>query len=67
MAGGRAVPIRYYDNKDELRRVFSSINGLIWPGGLTWLYQDEPYLWTARQLFQWAVEENDKGDVFPIW
>lgn len=101
LAGGRAVPIRYYDSKEELWRLFKSVNGMIWPGGLTWLYQgrsvhgnltesdarflsvlgpeaalrsvpcppltDEPYVWTARQLYQWAVEANDAGNPFPIW
>lgn len=42
MAGGRAVPIRYYDNDKELRRIFDAINGMVWPGGLTWLYQARP-------------------------
>ena len=31
MAGGRAVPIRFYSSPDELRRLFKSINGLIFP------------------------------------
>jgi hypothetical protein len=35
-------------------------------GGLTWLWLDSPYVVTARKLFNWAVEANDKGDVFPV-
>lgn len=35
-------------------------------GGLTWLWLDAPYVITARKLFNWAVEENDKGNVFPV-
>jgi gamma-glutamyl hydrolase len=65
-AGGRAVPIRFYATDAELHRLFKSINGLVFPGGLTWLWLDAPYVITARKLFNWAVEENDKGNVFPI-
>ena len=31
-AGGRAVPIRFYVSDGELRRLFDSVNGLIFPG-----------------------------------
>lgn len=33
---------------------------------MTWLWLDAPYVITARKLFKWAVEANDKGDVFPV-
>lgn len=35
-------------------------------GGLTWLWLDAPYVITARKLFNWALEANDKGDTFPV-
>ncbi|GAX73089.1 hypothetical protein CEUSTIGMA_g542.t1 [Chlamydomonas eustigma] len=66
-AGARAVPIRFYASDSELKRLFKSINGLIFPGGLTWLWRDAPYVIAARKLFKMAVTANDKGDVFPIW
>ncbi|KAK9803146.1 hypothetical protein WJX72_001749 [[Myrmecia] bisecta] len=66
-AGGRAVPIRLYDSDEELKRLFSSVNGIIFPGGLTDLWLDDPYVISAKKLHDWAVEENDKGNVFPIW
>ncbi|PSC69860.1 gamma-glutamyl hydrolase [Micractinium conductrix] len=65
-AGARAVPIRYYSSEQELRRVFKSVNGMIFPGGLTDLWMDSPYVVAARKLWQWAKEANDGGDVFPI-
>ncbi|KAL6765833.1 class I glutamine amidotransferase-like protein [Haematococcus lacustris] len=65
-AGGRAVPIRFYATESELYRIFKSINGLVFPGGLTWLWLDAPYVIAARKLFNWAVQANDAGDVFPI-
>lgn len=65
-AGGRVVPIRFYASDEELKRLFKSINGILFPGGLTYLWLDSPYVATARKLFNWAVEANDKGEVFPI-
>jgi gamma-glutamyl hydrolase len=67
-AGGRAVPIRFYASDQELHRLFSSVNGIIFPGGLTDLYMDDPYVVAARKLWTWAKEANDAGgDTFPIW
>ncbi|KAL4858871.1 Gamma-glutamyl hydrolase A [Chlorella vulgaris] len=65
-AGGRAVPIRFYSSEEELHRVFKSVNGLIFPGGLTDLWMDSPYVVAARKLWQWSKDANDNGDVFPI-
>ncbi|MEW5303346.1 MAG: hypothetical protein WDW36_006048 [Sanguina aurantia] len=65
-AGGRAVPIRFYATDAELERLFKSVNAIIFPGGLTWLWLDAPYVIAARKLFNMAVAANDAGDVFPI-
>ncbi|DBA85682.1 hypothetical protein WJX77_001899 [Trebouxia sp. C0004] len=66
-AGGRAVPIRFYESEDEIHRLFRSINGVILPGGLTDLWLDDPYVLAAKKLLQWATEENKAGEVFPVW
>ncbi|KXZ56974.1 hypothetical protein GPECTOR_1g88 [Gonium pectorale] len=66
MGGGRAVPVRFYASDSELHRLFKSLNGLVFPGGLTWLWLDSPYVLAARKLFNWALQANDAGDVFPI-
>lgn len=65
-AGARPVPIRFYASEDELHRLFKSINGIVFPGGLTWLWLDAPYTIACRKLFNWAIEENNKGHVFPL-
>eukprot|EP00195_Chlamydomonas_chlamydogama_P004992 CAMPEP_0202904808 /NCGR_PEP_ID=MMETSP1392-20130828/31165_1 /ASSEMBLY_ACC=CAM_ASM_000868 /TAXON_ID=225041 /ORGANISM="Chlamydomonas chlamydogama, Strain SAG 11-48b" /LENGTH=315 /DNA_ID=CAMNT_0049592621 /DNA_START=102 /DNA_END=1049 /DNA_ORIENTATION=+ len=65
-AGGRAVPVRFYASEGELKRIFNSINGLVFPGGLTWLWLDSPYVIAARKLWNMALEANDRGDIFPI-
>lgn len=65
-AGARAVPIRFYESEAELKRLFNAVNGIIFPGGLTDIYWDDPYTQAAHKLWKWAKEANDKGDVFPI-
>lgn len=65
-SGGRAVPIRFYASDAELHRLFKSINGLVFAGGLTWLWLDSPYVIAARKLYNWAKEANDNGKPFPI-
>lgn len=66
-AGARAVPIRFYSSEAELKRLFDSVNGIIFPGGLTDLYMDDPYVVAARKLWTWAKASNDAGNPFPIW
>ena len=39
------------------------MNGLIFPGGLTDLYIDDPYVIAAKKLHTWAAETNDAGEV----
>jgi hypothetical protein len=35
-------------------------------GGLTDLWLDDPYVLAAKKLIQWATEENEAGEVFPV-
>ncbi|KIZ06309.1 gamma-glutamyl hydrolase [Monoraphidium neglectum] len=65
-AGGRVAPIRFYASDAELHRLFKSVNGLVFAGGLTWLWLDSPYVIAARKLFNWAVQANEAGNPFPI-
>lgn len=61
------MPIRFYVSDDELKRLFHSVNGIIFPGGLTDLYLDDPYVAAATKLYTWAAASNDAGTPFPIW
>jgi len=60
MSSTAATPIATHHHPTQ------SVNGLVFAGGLTWLWLDSPYVITARKLFNWAVEENDKGNPFPV-
>lgn len=66
MGGARAVPLIYNEPEDNLLRKFAAINGILFPGGSASL-QDGPFYQTAEKLFKMALEENDKGDYFPVF
>lgn len=66
-AGARAVPVHYDASEDELRSLFSSINGMLFPGGGTSLANTTQFTTSARLLLNLALEANDKGDYFPVW
>eukprot|EP00967_Tisochrysis_lutea_P119908 scaffold196153_cov18-Tisochrysis_lutea.AAC.1 len=51
-AGGRPVPIRFYNSEAELYRLFKQLNGLVFPGGLTWLWLESPYVLAALKFIQ---------------
>lgn len=68
LSSSRSKPLlsmerRFYATDPELRRLFKSVNGLIFPGGLTDLYIDDPYVIAAKKLHSWAAEANDAGEV----
>ncbi|GBG30438.1 Gamma-glutamyl hydrolase [Hondaea fermentalgiana] len=82
MAGARVVAVRYTSSDEELKRVFDSINGLFFPGGAANLSPGHPYfdgthidgfpsiykfLQASAKLFNWALEANAKGTIYPIW
>ncbi|XP_024399813.1 gamma-glutamyl hydrolase 1 [Physcomitrium patens] len=66
MGGARAVPLIWNEPEETLRKKFSAINGILFPGGGTSL-KDSPFFRVADKLFNWAIEANDRGDHFPIY
>jgi len=66
-AGARAVPVRFSANEKELRRIFDSVNGILFPGGAAELSSGHPFFDASSKIFNWAVQENQKGNYFPLW
>ncbi|MCO5597353.1 hypothetical protein L7F22_051429 [Adiantum nelumboides] len=66
MGGARAVPLIYNEPHEMLLLKFAAINGILFPGGSASL-RDGPFYRTAEKLFKMALEENDKGDYFPVF
>lgn len=65
-AGARVVPIINNITQDELKDLFGSINGVLFPGGGSSLVESA-YLEVAKTIFELAKQANDKGDYFPLW
>lgn len=66
MGGARAVPLIYNEPLDTLLLKFAAINGILFPGGSASL-RDGPFYRIAEKLFKMALEENDKGNYFPVF
>lgn len=66
MAGARVVPVIVGKEKAYYEGLFSSLNGLLLPGGDTDLLTSN-YARTAHYMFDLAKKANLEGDVFPLW
>jgi len=73
-SGNRVVPILYDYDEETLRKLFNSVNGLLFPGGDASLWVNETAMTglsnltlTVKKLLKWAVEANEQGDYFPVW
>mmetsp|Transcript_14947 Transcript_14947/g.28269 ORF Transcript_14947/g.28269 Transcript_14947/m.28269 type:complete len:360 (-) Transcript_14947:213-1292(-) len=66
-SGGRAVPVHYDAPSSQLKDLFGSINGILFPGGGASLTNTTKYATGARYMFDLAIQANDEGDHFPIW
>lgn len=66
-AGARAVPILCDMSKEEVARRFKAVNGILIPGGSQNLRPGEPFYDTVAQLYELAIEANDRGSYFPVY
>ena len=68
-AGARVVPIHWDLPKEELKKVFDSVNGIAFPGGDLWLLSGEDYTaytLAGKYLYDLVIEANANGDYFPL-
>nr|XP_057916392.1 gamma-glutamyl hydrolase-like [Doryrhamphus excisus] len=65
-AGARVVPIMINQTDEEYRRLFNSINGVLYPGGAASIFSSG-YQRSAKFFYEMAIEANKRGDYFPIW
>eukprot|EP01016_Furgasonia_blochmanni_P035970 TRINITY_DN4048_c0_g2_i1.p1 TRINITY_DN4048_c0_g2~~TRINITY_DN4048_c0_g2_i1.p1 ORF type:complete len:394 (-),score=112.03 TRINITY_DN4048_c0_g2_i1:115-1296(-) len=69
-AGARAVPILYDTPRDELVKLLSQINGVIFPGGGADLWINgtaTPLSETGEFIVRYAIQANANGTYYPIW
>ena len=66
-AGAQVVPVFYTNTEQQLAALLPQLNGMLFPGGEMPI--DIKNTWTSNIAFilNWAMKENDKSKVFPIW
>lgn len=64
--GARVVPIQLGKPNVTYPELYKSINGALFPGGSVSI-TDSRFATIGKQIFDYAIEANDKGDHFPIW
>lgn len=67
MSGAQVVPILAYSSQSQIASLLPKLNGVLFPGG--GVEFDIKNRWTsnANYIFQYAIRQNDAGNVFPIW
>ncbi|XP_064397282.1 gamma-glutamyl hydrolase-like [Halichondria panicea] len=65
-AGGRVAPILSSSTDEEINSLFSSINGVLFPGGGVSL-NSSGYGHVGSVVLQLAMKANDAKDYFPVW
>lgn len=67
MSGAQVVPIFAYSNRSYFDNLLPRINGVLFPGGDTDINITTKWTQNADYIFKYAMEQNKKGNVFPIW
>ena len=65
-AGADVVPILTDWSDHEVRKMFSSVNGVLIPGGGANL-ENSKFMHNVRLVLRLAEGANDIGDYFPVW
>jgi len=65
--GARVIPFRYGTSAVEIKKVFNSINGIVFPGGGDYFTVPSPFYTTLTTLWDLIVDANINGDYFPVW
>ncbi|XP_075936775.1 gamma-glutamyl hydrolase isoform X2 [Anarhichas minor] len=65
-AGARVVPVMINQTLEEYKKLFNSINGILYPGGSASI-TSSGYQRAAKLFYELAIEANKRGDYFPVW
>eukprot|EP00823_Brevimastigomonas_motovehiculus_P007019 TRINITY_DN603_c0_g1_i1.p1 TRINITY_DN603_c0_g1~~TRINITY_DN603_c0_g1_i1.p1 ORF type:complete len:336 (-),score=56.74 TRINITY_DN603_c0_g1_i1:247-1254(-) len=65
--GARVVPINFRLPFPELKKLWQSVNGVLFMGGATSLKRTGQYEQAAEYLYNLTVEAYSHGDYFPMW
>lgn len=67
MSGAQVVPILAYSEQSVIAALLPKLNGVLFPGGGVQFNINNRWTSNANFILQYAIQQNDKGNVFPIW
>ena len=67
MSGAQVVPIFAFSETSEILTLLGKINGVLFTGGGMEFSMNNRWTKNADAIVKYAMEENDRGNVFPIW
>jgi len=62
-SGARVVPLIYHGDMETELAKLPHLNGVLFAGGAG----GGGYLNFGKKIFDWAKEQNDQGNFFPLW
>ena len=69
-SGAKVVPIKYNLPFHEIKTILKQVNGILFPGGAIDRHYHKHlhlYIKNFKLIYDYCVEENNKGNYFPIW
>jgi gamma-glutamyl hydrolase len=69
-SGAKVVPIPFNWSTRKINNALSQVNGVLFPGGSVDRDTHEnfkKYVTCFKQIFNYAVSENNNGSTFPLW
>lgn len=69
MSGAQVVPIYAFSNQSDIEVLLRKVNGVLFTGGAgeDEIHIDNRWVKNANFILQFAIAENKKGNVFPVW
>ncbi len=67
MSGAQVVPILSYSDQSYIDNLLPKLNGVLFPGGGVDFDINKRWTSNANRILQYAIRQNDKGNVFTIW
>jgi gamma-glutamyl hydrolase len=69
MSGAQVVPIYAFSNQSDIEAILRKVNGVLFTGGAgeDEIHIDNHWVKNANFILQFAIAENQRGNVFPVW
>ncbi|XP_066952437.1 gamma-glutamyl hydrolase-like isoform X2 [Macrobrachium rosenbergii] len=66
-SGARAVPIFINQDDSYYENIASSVNGILFPGGVVSITNSSAYGAAAEKLYEHVIKANMEGTYLPLW